>query len=260
VIQIKKLMIIIYIVFFISIFSKENIEIKIAEYPPYMIKGGKGMLVEMIYEIYRESEFEIVIKEIPRKRIEVEFLDEKTFYILGSAKSLESIPKEKINMIDYRKIIDTRLTVYYNKKYKSIKFKSISDLKGLKAGVILGSPLMAFYEKNGIITETADVRSNYMKLNSGRVDIVPGIDLTAKMIIEELFPSNKNNLIEIEKELMILDLGIFFHKKNRLYTRTLKAFEKGLKKIKENGKYIEIAEKYYGKGKVPKIITDFTLE
>lgn len=163
-------------------------------------------------------------------------------------------------MIDYRKIVDTRLTIYYNKKYKNIKFNNINELKGLKAGVILGSPLMEFYERNGIIAETAEVRSNYLKLNSGRVDIVPGIDLTAKMIIDELFPNNKNDFVEIEKELMILDLGLFFHKKNKIYIKSLKAFEKGLKKIKENGKYIEIAEKYYGKGKVPKIIKDFTIE
>lgn len=53
----KTVMALIYCIIYFYTFSKEKMEIKIAEYPPYMIKGGKGMLVEMIYEIYRDSEF-----------------------------------------------------------------------------------------------------------------------------------------------------------------------------------------------------------
>ena len=42
-----------------------------------------------------------------------------------------------------------------------------------------------------------------------------------------------------------------------MYPEIIYEFDRGMNRIKENGKYLEIIEKYYGKGKVPKNILDF---
>lgn len=254
----KLLIIIICFMLYNAVFSKEKIVIKTSEYPPYVMKDGKGIVLEITKEIYRESRFEIVYLEVPRKRIEVEFIDGKHYYNFATAYSKRIIPKEKIKDVDYRKIIDTRLILYYNKKYnQGFKFDKLEDLKGMKAAVILGTPYRDFYKQIGMDIETApDPRSNYLKLKSGRVDIVPGFDLTSRLLIKELFV-NDTELVELPKELLNDEYGLYFHKANKFYPEVIYEFDKGMKRIKENGKYLEIVEKYYGKGKVPEKILEF---
>lgn len=250
----KVLVIIICFMLCNVMFCKEKIVIKTAEYPPYVMKDRSGIVLEITKEIYKESRFEIVYLEVPRKRIEVEFIEGKHYYDFATG----IIPKEKIKDVDYRKIIDTRLIIYYNKKYKpGFKFQRLEDLKGIKAAVILGTPYREFYKQIGMDVETApDPRSNYLKLKSGRVDIVPGFDLTSKLLIKELFASD-TELVELPKELLNDEYRLYFHKSNKLYLEVIYEFDKGMKRIKENGKYLEIAEKYYGKGKVPERILEF---
>lgn len=88
-----------------------------------------------------------------------------------------------------------------------------------------------------------DPRSNYFKLKNGRVDIVPGFDLTSKLLIRELFGSD-TELVEVPKEILNDGYGLYFNK-NKLYPEIIYEFDRGMKRIKENGKYLEIVEKYY---------------
>lgn len=46
-------------------------------------------------------------------------------------------------------------------------------------------------------------------------------------------------------------VSLFFSKKNARGNELHKAFNEGLQKILKNGKYLEILEKYYGKGRAP---------
>ena len=86
-----------------------------------------------------------------------------------------------------------------------------------------------------------------------------GFDLTSKLLIKELFGSDAD-LVEVPKEILNDGYGLYFNKKNRLYPEVVYEFDRGMKRIKENGKYLEIVEKYYGKGKVPRIVLDFIKE
>lgn len=254
----KILIIIICFMLYNILIAKEKIVIKTSEYPPYVMKDGTGIVLDITKEIYKESRFEIVYLEVPRKRVEIEFLSGVHNYNFATSYSKSIIPKDKIKDIDYRKIIDTRLVIYYNKKYKpNFKFEKTEDLNGMKAAVILGTPYRDFYKKIGLNIETApDPRSNYMKLKSGRVDIVPGFDLTSRLLIKELF-GKSIELVELPKEILNDEYGIYFNKSNKIYPEIIYEFDRGLNRIKENGKYLEIIEKYYGKGKVPKNILEF---
>ena len=101
----------------------------------------------------------------------------------------------------------------------------MEDLKGIKAAVILGTPYREFYKQIGMDIETApDPRSNYLKLKSGRVDIVPGFDLTSKLLIKELFASD-TELVELPKELLNDEYRLYFHKSNKLYLEVIYEFD-----------------------------------
>lgn len=217
--------------------EKNNIKIASFNYPPYAEENRKTLLEEIIKEALKKSHYNIEFKYYPAKRLLKLFRNGEEKIMLATDVGRLKNQKNYIKILKYRVVL-----YYYNKNLKKLEYKSNSDLKGARIGILFGSPFKKIYKKLGAIVEETKLEGNLRKLHNNRLDLISAMDLAGRLAIKEVFPDEINNFIELEKEFYIGYFSLYYKEKYRKFSIDL---EEGIKKIKENGRYFEILEKYY---------------
>lgn len=143
---------------------------------------------------------------------------------------------------------------YYAPNHKDkIKFKSISDLKGLKIGILKGTLVdTTFFEQNGFSFEESYAQESlFKKLKLGRVDIVIEVELVAQRIIKNIFKEESENFISISVSKFSQPIAIMLSQETPNVQSISDRYCEGLKSIVKDGTYEEILKKYYSNGKLP---------
>lgn len=145
---------------------------------------------------------------------------------------------------------------------KSITFKTLKDLKGYRIGVIRGASASVLFNKypelNLDYEEVNTMEQMFNKVYHGRSDIVFTVELSGRMFIAKHYPADQNRWVMTRDVVQGIYGDIVFSKKYPNGERYLAAFKKGFQQIRDNGIYLRILEKYYGKGQVPEWVTDLT--
>jgi polar amino acid transport system substrate-binding protein len=111
---------------------------------------------------------------------------------------------------------------------------------------------MSVFKRAGVnFEESYSKESLFKKLVLGRIDLSIEIELSGLSIINRLFPDQSSKFIFIGIQRSITPVAIMIesnHPNGRQLGERLKA---GLQTLINNGRYLDILEKYYGRGKVP---------
>jgi ABC-type amino acid transport substrate-binding protein len=135
---------------------------------------------------------------------------------------------------------------------EGVNFKTLSDLKGYKAGNLIGSQRWTkLLEEAGLkVTHVSSDEFNLRKLDAERIDFVPAIYLTARALLELHFPGREDGF-GFTQPFEFSPVPIYF---STTYPGNQEIIDDVNKKL-ESADLYDILQKHYGKyfpnGRVP---------
>ncbi len=240
--------------------AEEKVTVTAFNYPPYMDESlsEKGLFCELVYEAYKAAGCETSFKFYPLKRSTLYVAEGRELAQLGTEWNFSEESRKDVHPVSlffYRK-----MGFYLKDRFKEIRFKKLSDLKGYKLGVILGSSDSAILMKNKYleVEQVPTMEQMFKKLYAGRSDIVFAPELSALSFIEANYPGEVGRFAVTDDVLQDLLGQVIFSKKYPDYEKYVVKFQEGLNLIRDNGNYFKVLEKYYGKNKVPQDVGDIS--
>ncbi|MBO8162806.1 MAG: transporter substrate-binding domain-containing protein [Brevibacillus sp.] len=164
-------------------------------------------------------------------------LQGKKFDIIVSAMYITDERKKTIDFSD--SYYPGGLAIMVKKDNNTIK--GIDDLKGKKVSVQIGTKSVSFLKENYPDIQLVEVEKNvemFLELESGRVDAVVTGGPAAKV-----YAKNNGTVKVLDEPLTKEEYGYGIRKENQAFRE---AVNKALQTLKENGKYQEIVEKWFG--------------
>jgi polar amino acid transport system substrate-binding protein len=224
--------------------TSEKIITAVADpWPPFVdpSKKSEGLSLEIIRAAYDVEGYKVEYKNIPWARAVQEVTDGK-YDILPDV----WYTKDRISVFEYgEKYADNELK-FIKKKGDHFEFEGLKSLKGKTIGIVKGYAYSKEflnsndYEK----VETTTIMQNIKKVISNRVDLTLEDKIVASALIMAEDPSYLEQIEFTNSSLESKTLHIAAGKKNPRSKKIIDAYNKGLKIIKENGKYKEILKKY----------------
>ena len=232
---------------FSNVCANETIELAIGEWAPYTSeKDTNGKLAEaLVTEAFKLENIDVVYKYFPWKR---SFEGTKKGNYAGTF-PWYGTDERKSDFYLVKEPVITAKTVFFHMKDVDFKWDTYEDLKKYKVGGTLGYSDTTLLQKNGINVDVApNEKSNYKKLLAGRIDIVPSTMIVGYNIINNMFTPAKAALFTNHpKALINADMFMLISKKIPNGHELADKFGKGLKKLKESGRYDQITTDFLSK-------------
>jgi len=205
-----------------------------------------GMAGEILHAIFSEINVKSRILYFPLKRLQTDLKNNH----LGDPDNFAGQQFSAIIPIAvYRAAF-----FYYRPLHKEgINYKKPEDLNKYTIGMIRGTlENRGYFDKNAIkVIEANNERSLFRQLQEGRIDLCGVIKETGEFIVKKEFPREVRNFVPIEIPKSVSPITVMidwnYPKGKKLGVR----IGEGLTRIIKNGKYMQILEKYYGKGNIP---------
>lgn len=142
---------------------------------------------------------------------------------------------------------------YYKPRHNVIEYQSLRDLQGHTLGVLRGTiEDKAGFVRNGVKVEESDsVESLIRKLKRGRIDFCILIEGTGRYAIQQLFPDEQGNFVQViisglDRPITIM-IDVDVPEGKEIARRYRQVLDKTLK----SQKYQAIVENFYGKNNIP---------
>ena len=235
-----------------------HVQIVTFYYPPVMDsnKLHGGLMGEIVNAAFHEVHIDSDLVYYPAKRVLFTFIGtEKCLACIGPVALIDRQPEDKkLQVIRIPPLVDILMVFMYYKPThgnKPTTYGQLTELSGFRVGTILGSNTIPLLQGAGINVSEATVESQIKMLKANHIDFaaigfLTGLDLTAK-----LFPGREDEFAFIRKPIMELPTSIYFNKRYPQSDEYAAQFRTGLNAITKNGQYLQILEKYYGKGNIP---------
>lgn len=243
--------------------AAEKITLTAFDYPPYMNDSlpEKGLFCELVREVYQSVGYEVSFEFYPLKRSTLYVIEGKALAQLGTE---WNFPEEaRKNDVRGVPLFYYRVVGFYLKdNIDAFSFKRLHDLKGYRLGAILGSSDAAILggEPELKLETVHTMEQMFKKLSMNRTDIGFAVELSGLDFIATHYPREKDRWMMTEDAVQGILAQVVFSKKYPDAEKYLKAFEEGIQRIRDNGVYHRVFEKYYGVGKVPEVAGDIDRE
>jgi polar amino acid transport system substrate-binding protein len=225
--------------------AETTLVIATGELPPYVSENREeSFLAEVLHEVAHEMGVRFVFKFMPWKRCESAVEKREAW---GAIPYVRTQEREKTFYFS-EKLFDRKGKFYFYSPRgipKQIPYAGLSDLKGYIIGGVRGY----YYEQTlleaGLQVEfvTAD-EQNFRKLKAGKVDLIIADEVVGSYIIRKRFPREVGNFFTLSKPLDVIGDYLMTSKQYPDTRDLLTKFNMALKKIKENGGYQRILNKY----------------
>ena len=219
---------------------EESVQMGIAEWAPLISKDYKhnGVVTRIVTEAFALEGVSVINEWAPWKRAYHNVENE----IFDLSPGLTKTP-EREKQVNFSDPIFETFQVFFHLKSFPFQWQSIEDLKGIRIGACLGYYYGEEFmraEKEGIIKVEYVPRDkqNIMKLLKNRIQIFPlniltGYDLIQKNTTPDAFALITHH----SKKLAPPSPAHVIFAKNARNVRMMQLFNKGLKRLKETGKY-----------------------
>jgi polar amino acid transport system substrate-binding protein len=229
--------------------ANETIVVAAFEYPPIYQNGKeKGLSGDIVVAAFKAVDIDVDMQFLPVSRMVATVKEGLAVCGIGGS-VLFAAPDVAENVTVSSVIQYVSQTFLYNcKEYPAgIAFSSLSDMKNYRIGVLGGSGIMRFLNREKGLNLVANTSHDgtARQLQSGRVDVWAVVDLTGIRSMKRLFPKEASDY-RCTKPFNLGDVSVVFSKKldpNDLYDGY---FKKGLATIKKNGTYLRLMAQYYG--------------
>lgn len=127
---------------------------------------------------------------------------------------------------------------FMKRKADQVTFTTLEDLKGLKIGVVRGYVNTEAFDKADYLTkeEANDDITNLRKLLAGRLDLVVVDKFVGLYLVQQMLPDKAAEVEFVTPSLEEKTLHVLISKKTADAEAKMKAFNDGLKTVKESGR------------------------
>jgi polar amino acid transport system substrate-binding protein len=227
-------------------FAETELIIVTGEIPPVISEqSDKSFLTAVFQAVEKEMGVKFVFRFLPWKRCEQSVEELKAW---GAIPYVRTPEREKKFDFSERLFNSSSKLFGYSPdgKIKDISYTELSDLKKYRIGGVRGYWYEKKFRDAGIELELVTTEEqNFKKLGSGRVDLVPIDETSGWYIIKNLFPKEESGkFFTLTKPFHTKDCFLMTSKQYPNGQELLKKFNTALKKIKDNGDFQKIADKF----------------
>lgn len=226
-------------------FSAEKIiVIANSPWPPYYDESleTSGAVPELITAAYAGTGYRVKFLFRPWARVLAE-VDKGKYDGAAAAYYRENRVKKYLFSDPYM----ISKTFFYKKKELPVThWKTLKDLVPYRIGLMAGGAYSPEFDNAGFLQKIpvpTDIQ-NFMKLITGRIDLMVIDPIVAHYHINKSFPQHKGSLVPLSPALYEEPLYMIFSKNTGNPRQKLAAFNTGLKKIQKNGLLNQILKKY----------------
>lgn len=230
-----------------QLFEPEGtIKIVAYEYPPLTTfeMPSMGLCSEIIREAFAAAGVAVTIEnQVVRNLAVYSLIQDNSVAMIGAESDFsEDEQKQLIFMPCYT--MTGRYFYYRPNHTKELKWQGkLDNLNGFTYGALTGEDVTA-YKKAGIKIVRGDLVSLFKMLRDEKIDFLSVADLCGEWLVKKNFAKEKNDFAKMAVLSWQAPFSIIFNKKHPRCKEISTAFAEGFDKIKQNGKYVEIIEKY----------------
>ncbi len=220
----------------------EPIVFESTDSPPYWSAslpdhGLGGRILKLLSD---EAGVSFAIDYLPVKR----FRQSTATYMVGDP---DILVQQKNRAIFPVGIFDSAF-FYYKPHHDVIDYKSLRDLRGHTLGVLRGTiEDKSDFVRNGVNVEESDsVESLLRKLKRGRIDFCIIVAATAHYKIQQLFPNERNDFVQVYLAGLDRPLTVMIDVDNQQGRQIAQRYRQVLEKTLKSQKYRDILHDYYG--------------
>ncbi|MBU2711138.1 substrate-binding periplasmic protein [Zooshikella harenae] len=222
-------------------YGQDVIKLTNGEWPPYMSEGYKhnGLVSHIVVEAFKNEGITVEYGFFPWKRaIKQAELGKEWKGSVGWSKN-----NEREAIFIYTDPIIELKDVFFHRKDLQFDWKTIDDLKNYKIGASVGYFYGKAFEdaeksKKIKVSRTSKDENNLKKLAAGKIDLFPAtLEVGYELIADKLPEGTKNVLTNHPRPVRTTNYHLIINKKIKDAQKYADAFNSGLKKLKESGKY-----------------------
>lgn len=231
---------------FAGITPAETIRMASNPWPPYYIDSQpvSGIMPEIITAAYaHQGKYRVSFHTRPWKRA----LFEVKEGMLDAITNAYYRPERAKHFIFSEACLSSRIMFYKLKQLPLPGWKDLSDLQDFRIGVEREHVYSPLFDSAGFLQkeEATTERLNFDKLLMGRVDLVPMDQRVARHYLSNHFASQADLITTVGPPLNSdSTIHLIFSKQVSNSQAMLDSFHSGLHKIRENGVFQQILNKY----------------
>ncbi len=225
--------------------AETSLVIATGEIPPMISEEPENsFLTEIFQELGKEMGVKFVFKFMPWKRCE---LAVKELNAWGAIPYVKTPERELVFDFSERLVTTTSKFFGYSseEKMKNISYTELGDLQNYRIGGVRGYWYEKMFYDAGIEPElVTNEEQNIKKLRAGRIDLAPLDETSGWHMIKELFPEESGKFFTLTRPLRTKDSFLITSKQYPDGQELLTKFNAALKKVKDNGVFQQLVEKY----------------
>jgi len=223
--------------------KEKTLVIAAFDYKPFVNQDseGNGYIAEIATTTLHSMKYKTEYRFVPLKR--ALYLAE-----LGEVDGILAAyyAEERTAYLDYSDPMGDILVNFFTRKDTNISSAKPDDLKSYKVGVLLGTSLIEDLHRDGLETDTASENIYSLKmLLAGRFDLFVG---TTEWILYDLrknfSKAEQNQIVVIDPPYQKQQIYFTMSKRKNHSKKVIEDFNKGLKRLKADGSYKAILDKY----------------
>jgi len=227
----------------VNVYSAGNVTLASLDWEPYIGQNleNQGYVAELVREAFKAEGYTLKIVYLPWARV-VSMAKKGEYDGYFPEYYSDSLKKDFFVSDPFQ----GGPLVFFERKGANITFNKLEDLKPFRIGVVRGYVNTEAFDNASYLKkdEVKDDFTNLKKLVAGRIDLMVADKFVGYHLIKTKMPQNKNKIDVVKPVLEEKDLYVCLSKKVKSGDQKLKAFNAGLKKIKENGLMNSILKKH----------------
>jgi polar amino acid transport system substrate-binding protein len=228
----------------------ETIRLTAGEAPPYLSQSltHNGYIAQIVTEAFALESIAVEFGFFPWKRA---FQYAETGEWDGTLGWIKTPEREKVILFSETPIAIIAVEKFFYRKDDSFDWQTLADLEGLSVGASLGFAhveLLEAAQKAGSKFEVHQVHSELIGLKmllGGRTDVFPCLVQTCSTLLREQFTLEEQASLAIHPVPLIQEPDhLLISKQSDRAKYWLDAFERGMKKLKESGRYQQMRQDF----------------
>jgi ABC-type amino acid transport substrate-binding protein len=230
-------------------FAQAQVVIGAFEFPPiYQNAAHKGLSGDLALAALKAAGREAQLRFYPAARMVKAVADGEVACALGGRVLFEA--PEIADRVRVSTVIQYVSQVFFfdiRRHPDGVKYSATNDLAGYRIGVLESSGIMRILSNQGPLRLAPATSHEGLarQLALGRIDLWATVDLTGLAQLRALFP-DESRYYRYTRPFNLGDVSFVCSKKRDPDNALGRLFEKGMKKIVEDGTYLEIMARYYG--------------
>ena len=220
----------------------ETVSVAVGDWPPYTSEHDpNGKIAQtLVSSAFALEGVEVVYHYYPWKRCSAEVESGRVAATLPWYRNEDRMKRFLFNT---EPLFDDQEVFFYLKGL-NFHWDKIQDLKPYRVGGTIGYYDTDLLEKHGIAVDKVDYEKlNFEKMLAGRIDVYPTTIDVGYYLISKMFPPAKAKLFTYDpKPLHSASLFVMFSRKAPEAGALIEKLDRGLRKLKANGRYAEIMQ------------------